>query len=304
MKNKIEKTVSLILKPKVIDLYRIELPKLTSWLAEKNLVVQFQEAERERLEDIYTAIPDNIKFCNLEQTFTETELIITFGGDGTLLGTCRNTSSKSPAIFGINMGRMGFITEYSKNDFYPALEKTLNGICDISQIHLFNAEVFKNEKSVANSFFFNDAVISKGNMARMFCTSIMSEDENIDKLVGDGVIISSSIGSTAYSLAAGGPILHPGVDAMVITSICPHSLARRPIVIPASFTLTLKPSGDNCPVLLTLDGQEVITVEENDLIKITKNNQRTISMIANPKRTYFNTLREKFTHGRMELTNE
>ena len=131
--------------------------------------------------------------------------------------------------------------------------------------------------------------------------SVSSENEHIYDLSGDGLIVSSTYGSTAYSLAAGGPIVHPEVRAMILTPICAHSLTHRPLVIPDSHTLQVKLIEKIDTVNITLDGQICVPIKHNSQVKITKESRRSVSIIKNNERTYFHTLKEKFVHGRREV---
>ena len=132
----------------------------------------------------------------------------------------------------------------------------------------------------------------------MFKIDVECNEEHMYELSGDGLIISSPIGSTAYSLAAGGPIVHPSVNGIILTPICPHGLTHRPLVIPDSQTIELIVPKKEQELMLTLDGQSVHSLESLDRVRITKNKNRYINLIKNPDRAYFQTLKEKFTYGR------
>ena len=135
----------------------------------------------------------------------------------------------------------------------------------------------------------------------MLTLSVESEGEHIYNLAGDGLIISSSIGSTAYSLAAGGPIIHPLVNAITLTPICAHSLTHRPLVIPDHSNVVIRAAKSDESIKLTLDGQEQVTLGSNDIIKVTKIKTKIVRLVKNPTRTYFRTLKDKFTHGAREI---
>ena len=196
------------------------------------------------------------------------------------------------------MGRLGFITEFAKADLFEDLTSFFNHGLEIYKENLFKVEIWEKDQLRQKGFFLNDAVISKNEISRMFTLSIDSNDEHVCNLSGDGLIISSPIGSTAYSLAAGGSIIHPAVNAIAITPICPHSLSNRPFIIPNTFTVEIRLPDKDTEVTLTLDGQEAFTLNNKMLMKVSKSTNRSIKMIKNPNRTYFHTLKEKFTHGR------
>jgi len=295
------KNITIVLKPKTIQNFVTILPNLTDWLKRRKKNVSFLEKEHDRLEKIYRRPVKEFGFISEKELHSEPDLIITLGGDGTLIGVCRKSTNKTPPIFGVNMGKLGFIAEFSKVEFYDALTEVLKGNYTTTKRHLFTASVKSKDKVVEKGFFLNDAVVNKHDISRMFSLSVETDEEPIYNLSGDGLIVSSPVGSTAYSLAAGGPIIHPGVNALVLTPICPHSLTHRPLVIPDKSSIIVKALGDTEVITLTLDGQQMINVEKNNLIVIRKNKSRVINLIENPERTYFHTLKEKFTHGRREV---
>ena len=225
------------------------------------------------------------------------------GGDGTLIGVCRNIQKNSPPIFGVNMGHLGFITEFSKAEFFDQLEATLKGDYKITQLSLYQVEVFtkKKEKPVFQGFFLNDVVVNNNQISRMLTLSVESDGEHVYNLAGDGLIISSPIGSTAYSLAAGGPIINPNVNAITLTPICAHSLTHRPLVIPDQSNVVIKATRPDELITLTLDGQQAFTIGHSDVIKVTKKKTKIVRLVKNSGRTYYRTLKEKFTHGAREI---
>lgn len=295
------KNILIILKPKVISDFSNILPNLTSWLHRRKKNIFFIDSELNRINKIYPKVPDYFSFLPEVQIHKRPDLIITLGGDGTLIGVARCATKSSPPIFGVNMGRLGFITEFSKIEFFDSLSETLNGRSQILKRNLFQAEVLKKGKSVFKGTFLNDAVINKNNISRIFSLSIETESEMISNLSGDGLIVSSPIGSTAYSLAAGGPILHPDVNALLITPICPHALTHRPLVLPNKHPIIIKTPSKENSTFLTLDGQEVIDLSGGSTIKITHSRAKFIKMIVNSDRTYYQTLKDKFQHGRKNI---
>ncbi len=292
------KRVAIVLKPEVTSEFMSFLPILTDWLNRRKKEVCFLESELSRVKKIYKDDIKNIEFINESQLHDGQDLIITLGGDGTLIGACRHATRGSPPIFGTNMGKLGFITEFSKVEFYDELTHVLEGNYETVRVPMFSAQVFKKDKRVFKESFLNDVVFNKLDISRMFTLSVESDDEHIYNISGDGLIVSSPVGSTAYSLAAGGPIIHPAVGAMVITPICPHSLTHRPLVIPDHCQVKVRLSGNVDHINVTLDGQSAITISEEDLVVIKQEKRNQIRLIKNQNRTYFHTLKEKFTHGR------
>lgn len=286
------------MKPNPTSDFQIILPNLVQWLHRRKVKTLIPDHFINKAKKILGTKDKLVEFLPELQTHKDSDLIISLGGDGTLLGACRNATSSSPPIFGVNMGKLGFITEFTKSELYDELSNVINGKFEIDKLPLFKVEIKNSEKSVSKSYFVNDAVINQSNISRMITVSVEAGEEHVYNLSGDGLIISSPIGSTAYSLAAGGPIIHPSVNGIVLTPICPHSLTYRPLVIPNKETIVVKNQDKTIHLSLTLDGQEIHSLEPNDCVFISKSSSRYIKLIHNPNRTYFLTLKEKFTHGR------
>lgn len=295
------KNICIVLKPKTNNDFDVILPNLVSWLVRRKKNIFFICKEKERLTRILKNQVKNIDYLEENEIHNGPDLIITLGGDGTLIGVSRTIKKTSPPIFGVNMGHLGFITEFSKAEFFEELESTLKGDFILTNLSLHQVEVFKKEKVVFKGYFLNDVVINNNLISRMLTLSVESDNEHIYNLAGDGLIVSSPIGSTAYSLAAGGPIIHPFVNAITLTPICAHSLTHRPLVVPDTSLVVVKASKSEDSLKITLDGQESIVVSAGELIKITKAKNKNVKLVKNPSRTYFRTLKEKFTHGAREI---
>jgi NAD+ kinase len=277
------------------------LNNIITWLSRRKISAYFHEEDKARVTKYLKANLKNVSFVDYQTLTTEPELIITLGGDGTLLGVARKAKKETPPIFGINLGHLGFITEFSKNDFYDDITKAINGDYEVNKLHLFKVQVKKDSKVMFESHFINDLVINKADISRMISIAVHCNGEHVYNLAGDGLIISSPVGSTAYSLAAGGPMVHPEVEAMILTPICPHSLTHRPIVISDKSVLEITGYPASLPLSLTLDGQETYEMTENLSIVVSKEKSRSARLVNNQTREYFHTLKEKFTHGRREI---
>lgn len=289
--------ISIVLKPNHLEDLENTVLNLLRWLKRRKKTVFFHENEKGRFESNFSKkVFEEFNFMSSKELYSKTDLIISMGGDGTLLGVCRKASSRVP-IMGVNLGRLGFIAEFSKSDFYEKLSLVLAGKYQTFKKNLFSVKTNKNEKKL----FFNDVVISKNDIARMFTINVEVDQEHIYDLAGDGLIISTTMGSTAYSLAAGGPIVHPSVSALLLTPICPHSLTHRPIVINDNAKIKLKLLEHIETVTLTLDGQNLIDVDKSTEVYIEKDTRKSITLIKNADKTYFHTLKEKFVHGRREI---
>ncbi len=292
--------ISFILKPKVTGEFSVILNNLVKWLLKMEKTIIFSEEDSKRIQKLLPKDFNKFVFLPNGDLFSKTDLILTLGGDGSLIGASRRSQKNGPPIFGINLGKLGFITEFSQFDFYDQLEKTLKGNYNLTHLPLFKVEVQRGKDIIFRSNFVNDAVINKNDISRMFTLSLETSEEQVTIFSGDGVIISSPIGSTAYSLAAGGPIIHPSVKSIAITPICPHSLTHRPMVITDDSALIVKVYPTNGQVNLTLDGQEFLEINNQDLVIIKKSNI-TANLIKNPTRTYFHTLKEKFAQGKVTI---
>lgn len=295
-------TIAIVLKPEVIKEFLNFLPNLTSWLLTRNKNVQVLERDAKRVQKIFHDRNDKnlkkITFVSEPQMYRQADLIVSLGGDGTLIGICRKYRQKGPPIFGVNLGHLGFITEFNQTDFFEELSNYFRDQYNTYTIQLFIVKIVNKDKVRFREYFLNDAVISKHHISRIFSLSVEADEEHIYNLSGDGLIISSPLGSTAYSLAAGGPIVHPGVQAILLTPICPHSLTHRPLVIPDKSQITIRTLKNVDNVTLTLDGQSVVSINKDDAIHITKERKKLVQLIKNPHRSYFQTLKEKFVHGR------
>lgn len=295
--NKIKK-VTIILKPHSQKEFIPFLPRLIRWLHKRKITIFFTETEQARIKAIFTQIPKYLLFGSETKIFNDSDLIFTLGGDGTLLGLARKYKNNYPPIMGVNIGHLGFITEFSKIKLYQEIEKILSGEIFTTTLDTYKVTITNNKKIKYSGIFLNDIVLHKQDISRIFSVSISTNDKHIFDIYGDGVIISSPLGSTAYSLAAGGPIIHPSVNSLIINPVCPHSLAHRPVVVSSNSCITLKRnSGQEQNITLTLDGQEVINIDADDIVNVKINKNKKVKIIKNKQREYFETLKEKFKHG-------
>jgi NAD+ kinase len=216
------------------------------------------------------------------------DLILVLGGDGTLLSIAHFAAQRGIPVMGINLGRLGFLTEIPVNEAVETLEAFLaDGRGLVSPRWLLEA---KTDEAV--SYCLNDVVITKGALARMIEIAIRIDGKDVATLKADGLVVSTPTGSTAYSLSAGGPILHPQVPAVVLTPICPHTLTFRPMIIPSGSSVSLKLLTGEEEVYLTLDGQRGGVLVRNDVIDIRKAAFE-LQLVTSPRRSYFDLVKEK-----------
>jgi len=226
-----------------------------------------------------------------------TDLVITIGGDGTFLRTARQFAETSTPIFGINRGTLGFLTEFNPSEYKTHLNDVLQNNFTVSERAVMKAHLMDSKEGQRTSFFINDAVISKGALSRPISLELEINDMPLNSFSGDGLIVATATGSTAYSLSAGGPIILPMANNIfLINPVCPHSLAMRPMVVPSDSNLTVKITSQLKNLLLTIDGQEAIHIEENDKILI-RNTEHKIRVITHPNKSYYHILREKLKWG-------
>lgn len=294
MKKNAFKKIGITLKPNSTPEFYNILPNLCAWLLRRKKQVIFREEDRERVKKFFKSkSTDSLLFWNSKDFHGQVDIMFSLGGDGTLIGVCRRINTKIP-VLGINLGRLGFITEFNKNEYFDRLGDILEGKYEIRQKPLMHVTVKRKDEVYFKDYFFNDAVLAKNDIARMIYLRAELGTEHIYNISGDGIIISSPMGSTAYSMAAGGPIVHPEVKGLILTPICPHSLIHRPFVIPDSAPITLRILPPHHSVTLTLDGQVAINVDEQDVVIINDRKVKKVSLIKNPDRLYFETIRDKF----------
>ncbi len=224
------------------------------------------------------------------------DLMIVLGGDGTLLSVARLIENRDVPILGVNLGGLGFLTEVTLDELFLTLEKIFKAEFTPDHRLLIRAQVFRQGERVVSSYCLNDTVISKGVLARMIRLEVSINGQFVTSLRGDGLILSTPTGSTAYSLSAGGPIINPSVDAMVFTPICPHTLTNRPIVIPSSAEVHVTVKSREDGAMVTFDGQVGFTLRPDDVIEI-KAAEHKITLIRAPEKNFYAILREKLKWG-------
>lgn len=233
-----------------------------------------------------------------------TDLIVVLGGDGTLLSIARLMRNRSVPILGINMGTLGFLTEINHLDAQSQLDSILKGKEPaIQERALLEVTLKRKNKILFKGPVVNDVVISKGAIARIIGIRVSLNGKIINSVRADGLILSTPTGSTAYSLAAGGPILEPTLGAVILAPICPHSLTQRPIVISDKNKIELCLNHKPGQVVLTLDGQDVFEMNEEDVVSVKRFSKHSLQLITNPERDYFSLLREKLSFGNKDTVS-
>lgn len=238
--------------------------------------------------------------CNgvaAEDISSRAEMVVVLGGDGTLISTARIIGERDIPILGVNLGSLGFLTEIALDELYPALEKCLRGDYRVSERIMLRAVVERDGRETASHLVLNDVVINKGALARIVDLKTRVNALDLATFKADGLIISTPTGSTGYSLSAGGPIVNPSMNCIVITPICPHTLTNRPIVIDddSVVEVTVK-SLDDEGIFLTLDGQVGLELRSGDRIRVSRATH-TAKLVMSEERDYFAVLRTKLKWG-------
>jgi NAD+ kinase len=224
------------------------------------------------------------------------DLVVVLGGDGTLLKAARLYGAQGAPILGINLGGLGFLTEITLEEFYAVLERIIRGEFQTESRMMLTAEILRRGHVLAPTSFLNDLVINKGALARIIDLETSIDNFFLTSYRGDGLIVSTPTGSTAYNLAAGGPILHPALRTIVITPICPFTLTNRSIIVQDNALIDIRLGAKARDVWLTFDGQIGHPLEPGDRIRIKKAVGQ-IYLIKSPFKNYFEILRTKLKWG-------
>jgi NAD+ kinase len=271
------------------------LAELAGWLEARGVKAVF-ESDTARL----AGVPDGRPTASREALPGQCDLIVVLGGDGTLIGMASRIaqSDSDVPILGVNFGSLGFLTEITLPELYDALEAALAGRAVIEPRAMLAARTIRDDTPFADHVVLNDIVITKGALSRIIEMSVAVGDAPVTRVRADGLIIASPTGSTAYNLAAGGPIVHPAVDAMLLTPIAPHTLTNRPVVIAGSSEVHVRPIMEaHDEVFVTFDGQSGFPLRPNDLVSI-RRAPKPVRIVKSASRSYFDVLREKLKWGR------
>ncbi len=268
--------------------------ELCLWLQERQVDVLVEEKLGA---DIHASNPTITFNCaNTDAIPAQVECIVVLGGDGTLISVARSVGSRAVPILGVNLGSLGFLTEITLEELYPQMERVLAGKFTVSERIRLDCNIRRDDEDVANYQVLNDVVINKGALARIVDIAIWVDKDYLTTFKADGLIISSPTGSTAYNMAAGGSIVYPGVNCLMITPICPHMLTNRPIIVSDRSVITVKMSFDSERVFCTADGQVGMALQGSDELVI-KQAEVGTRLIKSATRNYFEVLRTKLRWG-------
>ena len=270
------------------------LPDIISWTEEKNLEVYLTTRIRDNMEDSQTF---SYQVIESAEDFFKLDFLLALGGDGTMLSLARAVGDRNVPLLGIHLGELGFLAAVNVDQMFEKLDQVVAGNYLVQPRIVLKSTVYNGGKS-STFFALNDMVIDRGKSHRMLVYELQANNHVIANYKADGLVVSTPTGSTAYSLAAGGPIVVPTMKTMVVTPICPHSLTLRPIVIPDDQTLNISfPSDHDDGIALAVDGQICEELGSGSKVEIQAADY-TINMIGFPGSNYFRTLRKKMGWGR------
>jgi NAD+ kinase len=281
-------SIGIISRPRRSDL-AVVVPPLLKWLEARGIQTFMDEETADGL-------PDGSNGQTRQEVADSSQLLLVLGGDGTLLAAARLAAPRGIPVLPINMGSLGFLTNFTLQELHPALDDTLEGRFSLSERVMLTVKLERAGKVIDTQRVLNEVVINKGAFARMIELELLIDGGFVCRYRADGLIVATPTGSTAYSLSAGGPIVHPTVESFVITPICPHMLSDRPLVIRDSSSIEMKLSGNTESVFLTLDGQRGIPLQPTDVVRVARAKEL-LKLIQPPRKSYFEILRNKLKWG-------
>ena len=288
MINQSIKYVGVVVKPNHAQAWQTAC-ELSEWLKKKNISLigsPYAQSEVCAIEEV-----------GVDEFQEKADLIVVLGGDGTMISVARLMGKREIPVLGINYGSLGYLTEFRIEEMFSALEMILAGHYQLDCRVMLEVEHFRGSVKLGAGRVLNDVVIHKSVLARVIEVEVSLDEFYVNSFRADGVIIATPTGSTAYNLSAGGPIVYPSMNAVVLTPICPFTLTNRPIVMPDSSEIKMRLMNENEGVVLTLDGQIGYQMETGDFAMIRKS-ETSFNLVQPPNRNYFDVLRNKLKWGR------
>ncbi len=276
-------SVGIVVKPGHAEA-RDTAGELSAWLRERGIA--------------QTGEPVSAADINHDNSLSlDADLIVVLGGDGTMISTARLVGDADVLVLGINYGSLGYLTDFRFEEMFPALESIMAGAYQIDPRVMLKVEHWRSGEMLVSGRVLNDVVINKAAIARIINIEVKLNELFVNTFRADGLIVSTPTGSTAYNLSAGGPIIYPSMNAVVLTPICPFTLTNRPIVVPDTAQIELTLDNENEGVVLSLDGQTSYPMMAGDRIRIRKSGT-TFNIVQPANRNYFDVLRDKLKWGR------
>ncbi len=282
------KRIGIVSKPRKTEVRDVVLP-LLDWLRAHSVETYIDKETGSILEDRTRCLTRN-------EMPSQVDLIVVLGGDGTLLAAARALNRKPVPLLAVNLGGLGFLTTITREELFSTLEGVLNGNYHSEKRVQIEGELIRADEVISSFLALNDVVVNKGAISRILDFEVRVDGKLISTYKSDGLIVATPTGSTAYSLAAGGPIVAPSVAAFVITPICAHTLTNRPVVLPDSAVIEIAVKAQREAAYLTVDGQMGLTAHSEDIVRLRKA-ASVVEIIQPQKRDYFAILREKLKWG-------
>lgn len=288
------KRIGIVLKPHQRDALKT-ICGLITWLAERGIgLVGSKDLEPA---EIKKETGCAVEVVEPEALASSVDLIMVLGGDGTMIATARTVGDAEVPVLGVNYGGLGYLAEFRIEEMYEALESILAGNFRLDERVMLSVELKRGDESVSRNRVLNDVVINKSALARIIEIEAFLNGQFVNSFRADGLIVSTPTGSTAYNLSAGGPVIFPSMNAVVVTPICPFTLSNRPIVVPDDATIELCLKTEQEDVALTLDGQVGFPLRVEDRVVVTKSRTK-FKLVQPTNRNYFEVLRTKLKWGR------
>ena len=280
------KRIGIVVKAQDSAIEKAE--KLEYWLHERGI----ESLTRQNIPAPITS--DHCLIKNVDKAPSDLFCIVVLGGDGTFISAIRWVQDTMIPVLGVNLGAFGFLTELSADRLFPVMERVIQGDYETQERILLSAEVLREGKTVACQTVLNDVVINKEALARIAHIHTYIDGDYLTTFKSDGLIVATPTGSTAYSLSAGGPIVHPCVKTIILTPICPFTLINRPLMLPDNVTIRIGVEQRDSNIFLTFDGQVGLHITHRDAVMVQKA-PHTIRMIRSPDQSYYELLKSKLS---------
>ena len=288
------KRIGVVVKPHQPDALET-LCRLTTWVSEHGIsLIGLPEIERERIEHQTGCA---VTVAGEAEIAKQVDLMLVLGGDGTMIATSRMVGDTEVPVMGVNYGGLGYLAEFPIEELFSALEAILKGQYRVQKRLMLSVEMWRGKELVTRNRVLNEVVVNKSALARIIEIEAHLNQQVVNLFRADGLIVATPTGSTAYNLSAGGPIIFPSMNAVVITPICPFTLSNRPIVVPDDSLIEVRLMTENQEVALTLDGQVGFPLQAGDQVVIRKS-KTSFNLVQPPNRNYFDVLRNKLKWGR------
>lgn len=281
------KTIGVAIGPNKPEAWEVAR-KLVAWCDAHDILMKIRSVDE---------LPEYIPLAeDAGELAEDIDLMVSLGGDGTMLGVARFVGQRQVPVLGVNLGSLGYLTEFTKDELFPVMDELREDSFFLDRRMLLDVKLVRKGQVILSHRALNEAVVNLGATVRMIELKCLINGMFVNSFRADGMILATPTGSTAYSLSAGGPIVHPSMSAILLTPICPHTLSNRPVVVPGDSLVDLIFPEANDGVLLTIDGQVQLNLEPGDQVTVLRS-QTTFDLIRPKNRNYFEVLRRKLKWG-------